>query len=160
MRTSGFWLLAWDQPRQRKLTRTDKPRTGRYRSRVKEPDEMRAAGRKAYCPFFFVVHQPRQHHSTVERGAGLKGAIRGQAVWPANRTVRPTPKTRRMPRDAEASVLFSVCYMALRQVLQLLVRRIRSDDFKELEILVLRHELAILRRRTFRPIVRPIDRLF
>jgi putative transposase len=65
-----------------------------------------------------------------------------------------------MPRDAEASVLFSFCYMALRQALQLLVLRIRSNDFKELEILLLRHELAILRRRTSRPIIRPIDRLF
>jgi putative transposase len=65
-----------------------------------------------------------------------------------------------MPRDAEASVLFSFCYMALRQVLQLLELRIWSNDFKELEILVLRHELAMLRRRTSRPIIRPIDRLF
>jgi hypothetical protein len=38
--------------------------------------------------------------------------------------------------------------------------RIRSNDFKELEILVLRHELAMLRRRTSRPIIRPVDRLF
>ena len=44
-------------------------------------------------------------------------------------------------------MLFSFCYLALRQVLQLLVLRIRSNDFKDLEILVLRHELAILRRR-------------
>jgi transposase InsO family protein len=57
-------------------------------------------------------------------------------------------------------VLFSFCYMALRQVLQPLVLRIRSHEFKELEILVLRHELAILRRRTSRPVIRPIDRLF
>ena len=56
-------------------------------------------------------------------------------------------------------MLFSFCYMALSQVLQLLVLRIRSNDFKELEILVLRHELAILRRRTYRAIIRPIDRL-
>jgi putative transposase len=57
-------------------------------------------------------------------------------------------------------VLFSFCYMALRQVLQLLELRVWSNDFKELEILVLRHELAMLRRRTSRPIIRPIDRLF
>jgi putative transposase len=65
-----------------------------------------------------------------------------------------------MPRDPEAFVLFSFCYLALRQVLQLLVLRIRSDDFKELEILALRHELAILRRRTSRPLITPVDRLF
>ena len=66
-----------------------------------------------------------------------------------------------MPRIAtEALVLSSFCYMVLRQVLQLLALRARSDDFKDLEILVLRHELAILRRRTRRPAITSIDRLF
>src|SRR5262245_51148460 len=37
---------------------------------------------------------------------------------------------------------------------------VRSNDFKELEILVLRHELTMLRRRTSRPVIRPFDRLF
>jgi transposase InsO family protein len=50
--------------------------------------------------------------------------------------------------------------MVLRQFLQLLALQARSDDFKDLEILVLRHELAMLRRRTPRPAIRPIDRLF
>ena len=50
--------------------------------------------------------------------------------------------------------------MVLRQVLQLLALRFRSNDFKDLEILVLRHELAVLRRRTRRPAMTPIDRLF
>ena len=57
-------------------------------------------------------------------------------------------------------MLFSFCYLVLRQVLQLLALRVRSDDFKDLEILVLRHELAMLRRQTRRPAITPIDRLF
>jgi hypothetical protein len=57
-------------------------------------------------------------------------------------------------------LLFSFCYLALRQILQLLVLRVRSDESKDLEILVLRHELAILRRRTPRPAITSIDRLF
>jgi hypothetical protein len=44
-------------------------------------------------------------------------------------------------------VLLSVCYVGLQRVLQLVVLRFCSREFKELEIVVLRHELAILRRR-------------
>jgi transposase InsO family protein len=36
----------------------------------------------------------------------------------------------------------------------------RSNDWKELEIVVLRHELAILRRQTTRPAMTTVDRLF
>jgi hypothetical protein len=57
-------------------------------------------------------------------------------------------------------LLFSFCYQVLRQVLQLLALQVRSHDFKDLEILVLRHELAILQRRTRRPAITPVDRLF
>ncbi len=53
----------------------------------------------------------------------------------------------------------SLCYMALRWVLQLAVLRVRSSDFKDLEIVVLRHELAILRRRRHRPRMTWTDRL-
>ena len=51
-------------------------------------------------------------------------------------------------------MLFSFCYVALRQVLELLVLCIRSNDCKKLETLVLRHELAMLRRRRSRPVIR------
>jgi putative transposase len=57
-------------------------------------------------------------------------------------------------------VFFSLCYAALRWVLQLAALRCRSNDFKELEIVVLRHEVAILRRRTHRPAMTWVDRLF
>jgi putative transposase len=50
-------------------------------------------------------------------------------------------------------VFLSLCYLVVRQVLQLAAWRLRSNDLKELEIVVLRHELAILRRRTRRPTV-------
>ena len=57
-------------------------------------------------------------------------------------------------------MFLSLCYAVLRQVLQLAVLRLRSNDFKDLEIVVLRHELAILRRRTHRPAMTWTDRLF
>lgn len=54
----------------------------------------------------------------------------------------------------------SVVYLALRRVLALVVLRCRSREFKDLEIVVLRHELEILRRQTRRPRLRPADRVF
>jgi transposase InsO family protein len=58
------------------------------------------------------------------------------------------------------AALISLCYLALRWVLALASLRIRSDDFKALEIVVLRHELAILKRGKPRPRMTWTDRLF
>jgi hypothetical protein len=57
-------------------------------------------------------------------------------------------------------VLVSFCYLVLRRVLQLAALRVRSNDFKELEIVVLRHELTILSQRRKRPVLTAVDRLF
>jgi putative transposase len=57
-------------------------------------------------------------------------------------------------------VLVSFCYLVLRRLLQLAALRLRSNDFKELEIVVLRHELDILRRQRKRPTLTTVDRLF
>src|SRR5256885_4323292 len=57
-------------------------------------------------------------------------------------------------------VLVSLCYVLLRWLLGLVVFRVRSTELKDLEIVVLRHELAILRRSTRRPTITAIDRLF
>jgi transposase InsO family protein len=56
-------------------------------------------------------------------------------------------------------VFLSLCYGVLRWILQLADLRVRSDECKDLEIVVLRHELAILRRQTRRPTVTWTDRL-
>ena len=48
-------------------------------------------------------------------------------------------------------MLLSVVYVALKGILQLVSLLFRSADSKELEIIVLRHELAILRRQVHRP---------
>ena len=57
-------------------------------------------------------------------------------------------------------MFLSLCYVVLRRVLQLAALRFRSNDLKELEIVVLRQEVAILRRRTRRPAMTWSDRLF
>jgi len=57
-------------------------------------------------------------------------------------------------------VLWSVCYLLVGRVLQLAVLRFRSAEFKELEIVVLRYELGVLRRQLARPELRPADRVF
>ena len=57
-------------------------------------------------------------------------------------------------------MLVSLCYLVLRHVLRLAVLGCRSHDFKELEIVVLQHELGILRRQTTRPAMTTVDRLF
>ena len=56
-------------------------------------------------------------------------------------------------------MFFSLWYTALRWLLQLAVLRVRSSEFKDLEIVVLRHELAILRRRSRQPAMSWTDRL-
>jgi hypothetical protein len=53
---------------------------------------------------------------------------------------------------------WSFLYLALRRVLELMVLCWRSTDAKEVEILALRHQLAVLRRQHPRPRLQPQDR--
>ena len=57
-------------------------------------------------------------------------------------------------------MLISCFYWLFRQLLGLAVLRCRSEAANEVEILVLRHELAVLRRQVARPSCRPADRAF
>ena len=54
-------------------------------------------------------------------------------------------------------MLLSLCYLLLRRVLPLTLWRWRSTDVTELEIAVLRHELAILRRQAKRPAMTAVE---
>jgi putative transposase len=57
-------------------------------------------------------------------------------------------------------LFLSFWYLAFRCMLQLVLLRPRSTEFKELEIVVLRHQLAVLRRRADRPQLTKTDRVF
>ena len=51
-----------------------------------------------------------------------------------------------------------LAYLALCRSIQLLVQLARGDAAKDLEILVLRHQLTLLRRQTPQPRLGPTDR--
>ena len=55
-------------------------------------------------------------------------------------------------------VALSLVYWSLRQVLELVVLRFRSEREKELEILLLRHQLRVLERQVARPQLTQADR--
>jgi putative transposase len=60
----------------------------------------------------------------------------------------------------EGLLLISLVYLLFRRALAVAALRLRSRDFKELEIVVLRHELAVLRRQVARPRLQESDRVF
>jgi hypothetical protein len=55
-------------------------------------------------------------------------------------------------------VIFSLVYLLARRLVELLVLRARGDASKDVEILVLRHQVSVLRRQVTRPRPRPADR--
>ena len=105
--------------------------------------------------------------TTTRAGSPSASDEGGKNVWGAftrfrvcdrrvgRRVVRPSPLISR-----SWFLFWSLCYLVFRCVFQLVSLRSRSEGFKELEIVVLRHELSVLRRRTRRPQLTTSDRVF
>ena len=58
-----------------------------------------------------------------------------------------------------AVMVWSLMYALTRRALGLVVLGVRGDTAKDVELLVLRHEVAVLRRQVTRPALQPADRV-
>jgi hypothetical protein len=68
-------------------------------------------------------------------------------------------RARRGPLRRSSVMSASLVYLLLRQVLQMLTQLARDGGAKDVELLVLRHQVAVLRRQVNRPDLQPADRV-
>jgi putative transposase len=61
------------------------------------------------------------------------------------------------PKSRHLAIV-SLCYWTLRRVTELIVLALRSDEAKEVEIVVLRDQLHVLNRQVKRPVLKGNDR--
>jgi transposase len=93
------------------------------------------------------MSMPRSHEADEVFDTHRFVATLGLLPWrPCCPSVEATP------------VLPRLAYLTLCRSIQLLALLARGDAAKDLEIIVLRHQLAVLRRQTHRPKLQPADR--
>jgi hypothetical protein len=64
------------------------------------------------------------------------------------------------PGGEDAHMVLSFLYVAFVRVVQLIRLSCRAQDDLAIEIVILRHEVAVLRRQVGRPALRPAERNF
>jgi hypothetical protein len=93
----------------------------------------------------------------------FRGAVRA-TVWGSrtglHRLTCGSARARRAGvADTIEAMTTSLVYLLLRQVLQMLTQIARDGGAKDVELLVLRHQVAVLRRQVQRPDLEPADRV-
>jgi putative transposase len=103
---------------------------------------------------------PGARYEMLHRPIPLRPVGCADSIVSAARTWVGLPGLRRVAGlcslQSGARLLASLLYLALRRLIELVLLRCRSEQFKELEIVVLRHELV--RRQAGRAVLRRADR--
>jgi putative transposase len=115
------------------------------------------------------IPERESEFETAQRSAGRSDSraacLSGTQSHPV---IRSAPEPSSVPRvgplgtrvEGGCILVLSLLYLLFRRVLAVVSLRLRSREFKELKIVVLRHELAVLRRQISRPRLDERDRVF
>ena len=103
-------------------------------------------------------YRPTGACASYARGGPARPGAGGTAVR-VGAEIAPLPRLAHLPRDVERASQEAVfLYLAVRALLGALIRSRRGMHVKDVELLVLRHELEIRRRQVVRPKLRMVDR--
>jgi hypothetical protein len=153
---------AFDDHRKDVVVRTD-PVDGEEAARCRSPTTV---GRSTAT---WVIGRRARFCARTSRSSGVvrlwvpetRSPLSPGAPWFERRSNRRSSE-RVAPRMGSRRLLFEglfFTYWVLRRLFELLILFGRSERAKELEILMLRHELQVLRRQVGRPRLRSADRL-
>jgi hypothetical protein len=124
----------------------------------KSPGHLRRVNTGCYEPAYPALNRSQvciagyylrfHHNSTISRTRGCQEFHPGWRVGPSPKRMRPR----------EWTVTLSFLYLAFLRTVQILRLHPSGDSGLAIEIVVLRHEVAVLRRQVAHPAPRPSDR--